>query len=152
VAAVALLTLLLVGCSSDENTHRSTTTDPAPVATTELTVVAVEFEYDAPGWTVPVGETITINFTNDGTIPHEWAVLEAGVDIDQQQEFREDMVLFEVEALTEGTSTSQTFLLDQAGTYEIICALEGHLDAGMRATITAPAKGVEGAARRDAGL
>ena len=129
--------VVLAGCSSNDDQVGSLSTDPAPTPVTDLTVTAKEFDYDTATWAVPHGETITITLTNDGTIPHEWAILKAGVHIDHRTQFREDMVLFEVESLKEGTSATQTFSLDQPGHYQIICALEGHLDAGMRGDITA---------------
>ncbi len=132
-----ILTVVLASCSPNYDPIDSESADPIPAASIELVVTAFEFGYDTTAWAVPVGETITITLTNNGTIAHEWAVLKAGVHIDQQAEFREDMVLFEVEALKEGESDTQTFSLPQSGRYEIICAIQGHLDAGMRGEITA---------------
>lgn len=131
--------VLLVGCSSTDDPDGSSTTEPTPIASTTLAVTAIEFGYDTTTWAVPADSPVTITLTNDGTIPHEWAVLKAGVHIDSQAQFREDMVLFEVEALKEGTSATQTFSLEEPGSYEIICAIQGHLDAGMRGSITAVA-------------
>lgn len=133
----AALAMLFSGCSSTNGPDGSSTTEPIPAASTTLAVTAIEFGYDTTTWAVPVSTPITITLTNDGTIPHEWAVLKVGVHIDNQAQFREDMVLFEVEALKEGTSATQKFSLDEPGPYQIICAIQGHLDAGMSGKITA---------------
>lgn len=133
----AALAVLLAACSSTDNPDGASTAEPAPIASATLAVTAIEFGYDTSTWAVPADSPITITLTNDGTIPHEWAVLKAGVHIDSQAQFREDMVLFEVEALKEGTSATTTFSLEEPGSYEIICAIQGHFDAGMRGNITA---------------
>jgi uncharacterized cupredoxin-like copper-binding protein len=79
---------------------------------------------------------VTINFANRGTIAHEWVVLKHGSHIDSEKAFREEMVLFEVEALPEGQTTSQQFSIKEPGSYQFVCALEGHFEAGMEGTLT----------------
>jgi plastocyanin len=75
-----------------------------------------------------------MDFTNDGNVEHEWAVM--NTEIDSEADFEEDKVLFEVEAIPAGESTSQGFTVDEAGTYQVVCAIESHFDAGMEGTLT----------------
>lgn len=85
---------------------------------------------------MPAGDAFTIEFTNGGTTDHEWAVLRLGEDIESEDEFEEAKVLFEVEAIGAGESTTEEFTVDEAGTYQVLCAIEGHFDAGMEGTLT----------------
>ncbi len=135
---MAGMALVISACSSSEPVASPSSSIAAEPAT-DLTVTASEFTYDTTNLAVPAGEEISIHFTNAGTIPHEWAVLKKGVRIATNEQFREDMVLFEVEAQTEGTTTTQTFVLETAGEYQFICALEGHFASGMHGTVTAVA-------------
>ena len=116
---------LAVACGDDSDSDE---------ASTDISTTATEFEYDSNEWTVPAGEEFTIDFTNDGAVDHEWAVLTE--EIESQAEFNEDIVLFEVEATPAGESVSESFTVDEAGTYQVICALEDHFDAGMEGTLT----------------
>jgi uncharacterized cupredoxin-like copper-binding protein len=85
---------------------------------------------------VPVGEEFSIEFENDGDVEHEWAVVTLGDDLASEDDFAEDKVLFEVEAIPPGESTTQSFTVDEAGTYQVICAIETHFDAGMEGSLT----------------
>ena len=41
-----------------------------------------------------------------------------------------------MEAIPAGESTEQSFTVDDAGTYQVICAIETHFDAGMEGALT----------------
>lgn len=118
--------LALGGCGDDGDDE----------ASTSIEATASEFQFEPSSWTVPAGEEFTIGFENDGTTDHEWAVINLGDDIEAEDEFAEDKVLLEVEALPAGESTDAAFTIDEPGTYQVICALEGHFDAGMEGALT----------------
>ena len=66
--------------------------------------------------TVPAGRFVVVRFTNDDPIFHDWMVegvanVDAGARPGQTQRIR--------------------FRLDTPGTYEIMCSVEGHAEAGM---------------------
>lgn len=124
--AVAAPLLLLASCGDDDGDEASTSID----------ATASEFQFEPDSWTVPAGEEFSIEFQNDGSVEHEWAVIKLGEDIESEDEFAEDKVLFEVEAVPAGDSTTQSFTVDEAGDYQVICALETHFDAGMEGTLT----------------
>lgn len=105
-------------------------------ASTSIEATASEFQFEPDSWTVPAGEEFTIEFENGGETDHEWAVIDLGEDLESEDEFAEDKVLLEVEALPAGESTDQAFTIDEAGTYQVICALEGHFDSGMEGSLT----------------
>ena len=109
---------------------------------TELEVTVKEFQFTPNTWTVPAGEQVTITITNDGTVTHEWVLLQEGVAITSEadlpateEELLADFVNVE-EEVEAGTTKTMTFQAPPAGTYQIICAIEDHFDAGMEGTLT----------------
>ena len=123
---MVLPVLVLVACGDDDGDE----------ASTSIEATASNFKYDPDSWTVPVGEEFTIDFTNDGSVEHEWAVIVEGEDLDSEDDFAEEKVLFEVEAVPAGESTTEAFTVDEAGTYQVICAIPSHFDSGMEGTLT----------------
>jgi plastocyanin len=123
--ALAAPVLLLASCGDDEGE-----------ASTSIDATASEFQFEPDAWTVPAGEEFSIDFENAGSVEHEWAVIKLGEDLGSEDEFAEDKVLFEVEAVPAGDSTTESFTVDEAGDYQVICALETHFDAGMEGTLT----------------
>ncbi len=104
---------------------------------TEIDVTLKEFSMTPTDWTVAAGEEITINITNDGTIDHEWVILKNGVTIaseadlpETEEELLADFVYWE-EEVESGDSQSFTFTAPEAGTYQIVCAIEDHFNGGM---------------------
>lgn len=122
-AAMTLVGLLLVACGGDSG---STTTAGTNSATIE--VAARSFAFTPDLWTVPSGAEVTLNMTNQSDTLHEWVVL--STPIESEDEFSEDLVIWEVEAEAGATATD-SFTAPAAGTYQVICALEGHFSAGM---------------------
>lgn len=127
IGSVLVAVVLAAGCGGD---------DEEGEASTSIEAEATEFEFDPDTWTVPAGDQFSITLTNEGSIAHEWAVIKLGEDIESEAEFEEDKVLLEVEAIDAGTSTTQTFTIAEPGTYQVICAIEGHFDAGMEGRLT----------------
>jgi plastocyanin len=101
---------------------------------TEISVSAKEFDFTPTSWSVAANTEVTINFTNDGSIDHEWAVLTEGTNISNEDEFNEDIVEWEIEATPAGTSVTETHSF-APGTYQVVCALDGHFNAGMEGTL-----------------
>ncbi|HSJ28491.1 MAG TPA: cupredoxin domain-containing protein [Acidimicrobiia bacterium] len=128
LVAVAATALLLGACGDGD--------DAGDETGTSIETTASDFQFDPDSWTVPAGEEFTIEFQNDGTLEHEWAVIGLGEDLESEADFSEDKVLFEVEAIPAGESTTETFTVDEPGTYQVICAIETHFDSGMEGTLT----------------
>lgn len=127
---LAIVALALVACSGGNE------------ASTELTATVQEFQFTPSTWTVPAGEQITIDITNAGTVTHEWVLLQEGVTITSEEDLPEteeellaDFVNVE-EEVEVGETKTLTFEAPPAGTYQIICAIEGHFDGGMEGTLT----------------
>lgn len=123
------LALLLTACSSDS-------------ASTEISAEMTDFQFSPDSWTVPAGEEITIELTNDGSVEHEFVILQSGVTISDEGELPEteeellaDFVYWEDE-VEAGETKTVTFTAPPAGEYQVICAIEGHFMAGMEGTLT----------------
>lgn len=111
-------------------------------ASTELSVTTTEFQFSPQTWTVPAGEEISIDITNNGTVVHEWVLLKPGVTItsetdlpDTEEELLADFVYVEDE-VDPGTTKTLVFTAPAAGSYQVICAIPGHFGGGMEASLT----------------
>lgn len=121
------LGLLLSACSSGPST--------------EISASMEDFQFSPTEWTVAAGEEITVELTNDGSVEHEWVILQSGVNISSESELPEteeellaDFVYWEDE-VEPGETKTVTFTAPPAGEYQIVCAIEGHFDAGMEGTL-----------------
>jgi uncharacterized cupredoxin-like copper-binding protein len=128
LAMVLPVAFLVASCSSGPST--------------EITADMEEFEFSPVEWTVPEGEEITIELVNNGTLEHEWVILQSGVTISDESELPEteeellaDFVYWEDE-VEAGESKTVTFTAPPAGEYQVICAIEGHFESGMEGTLT----------------
>jgi glucose/arabinose dehydrogenase/uncharacterized cupredoxin-like copper-binding protein len=90
----------------------------APATTVDLNMVDIAFEPSE--FTIAADTDVTINLTNQGALPHNFAIPSEGI---------------QTEDFSGGASGSVTVNLP-AGTYEFICAVPGHADAGMVGTLT----------------
>jgi uncharacterized cupredoxin-like copper-binding protein len=128
LAALAVLSIVIGACGDG--------------ASTDLEVTVSEFQFSPDSWSIPAGEEISIDITNDGTVLHEWVLMQPGVSIESEADLPEteeellaDFVYVEDE-VEAGDTKTLTFDAPAAGTYQVICALEGHFDGGMEGTLT----------------
>ena len=56
---------------------------------TALEVTTSEFQFSPNEWSVPAGEEITIEITNDGSVLHEWVLMRPGVTIEAESDLPE---------------------------------------------------------------
>jgi uncharacterized cupredoxin-like copper-binding protein len=114
-------------------------------ASTSIKAELSDFQFSPTTWKVAAGEEITIELTNDGSVDHEWVILQPGVNIDSEADLPEteeellaDFVYWEDE-VEKGDSKTLTFTAPPAGEYQVICAIEDHFNAGMEGTLTVEA-------------
>lgn len=136
VAVIATLVLAACGSGGDDDaeptnttaTGGTTATTPAaggdatemPGMTGTMVSMVDAMAFDPDTLTVAAGEEVEIMLANDGAIPHNMSIDDAGVDED----------------LDGGESTTFTFTApDAPGEYEIYCNVPGHREAGMVATL-----------------
>lgn len=110
-------------------------------ATTEFNVTMTDFMFDPMEFTVPAGKLITVNATNNGAVEHEFVIFKFGTDAGEKfGPEDEENIYWEVEVFP-GESTTSTFTAPtQPGVYSVNCGIQGHLEAGMVATLTVVAE------------
>ena len=120
--AMAAMGLLLSACGAQ---------------TAEVEVTMTDFAFDPAEISVPAGAEVTLTMTNDGSVEHNWVLMEQGYtaeppfnDEDQQN------VLFEASVPADETETVTFTAPSEAGTYQVVCSIPGHLEAGMIGSLT----------------
>lgn len=125
VSFLATFALVLAACGGGDE------------AATSLSIEADSFSFSPDSYTVAADEDISVTLENVNDVDeHEWVIVKLGSEISSEDEFTEDVVLFEVEAVAPGETGTGSFNIP-AGEYQIICALEGHFEGGMEGTLTA---------------
>ena len=104
---VATTLILLTACSST----------PEPL---NMALEATDIAYDTDNISAVVGQTVNIEYVNNGALEHNFIIDEFGID----------------NLLQSGESSTISFTPEQTGTYEYYCNVAGHLEAGMKGTVT----------------
>jgi|SRR5919197_4599974 uncharacterized cupredoxin-like copper-binding protein len=119
-----LLSLMLVSCGGGG-------------ASTKIDVTMTDFQFQPNVFTVPAGQEITFNATNNGAVVHNFVIMKHGTSAGPFFD-DEDVpnVYWEVE-LQPGASANTTFTAPtEPGDYEVVCKTEGHIASGMTAKLT----------------
>jgi plastocyanin len=122
-----LLVLVLTACSGGGGSSSG--------GSNNVSVTASEFKFDPADVTVTSGQTVNVSLKNTGSVDHTWVVLKQGVNDTTSTQFSADQALVTVKAAAGQTGTG-SFTAPAAGQYEIICDVPGHLDSGMKGTLT----------------
>lgn len=122
IALLAALCLMLAGCGP---------------ATAELSAGMTEFEFSPASWTVPSGAEVTLTLTNNGSVDHNWVLMVLGYLAEAPfNEQDQENVYFET-TVEPGQTETVTFTAPESpGTYQVVCSIAGHLEAGMEGTLT----------------
>lgn len=115
-----LLAVLLVACNSGQTS-------------TNLKVDMVEFMFEPSDLSIPAGQEITLELVNKGAIEHDFVILKKGSSAQDSFDHATQQadILFEAR-LAPGQSGSFKFTIAEAGEYQVICSIPGHLAAGMK--------------------
>jgi uncharacterized cupredoxin-like copper-binding protein len=105
-------------------------------ASTNLKVALTEFMFDPSEFTVPAGQEITIELSNNGAVMHDFIIMKYGTTVgDEFDEEDQANVYWEAE-LEPGTTSTYTFTApSEPGEYQVVCGVEGHYQAGMVAKL-----------------
>jgi uncharacterized cupredoxin-like copper-binding protein len=96
-----------------------------------------DFKFDPNTWEVPAGAEVTLNLTNEGTQEHEWVLMVLGKDATIPFSEDDEGNIFWEHEVQPGESASVTFTAPtEPGEYHIVCGTAGHLEEGMRGTLT----------------
>ena len=104
---VVSIALLLAACNSTPDALH-------------LTLTTIDIAYDLNKISAQVGQTVNINVVNQGVLEHNFIIDEFGVD----------------NLLQSGESHTVSFTPQDLGTYQFYCNVPGHLEAGMKGTLT----------------
>lgn len=106
-------------------------------ASTSINVIMTDFQFQPNQYTVPAGQEIAFDATNNGAVIHNFVIMKLGTTAG---EFFDDEdvpnVYWEAE-LPAGASTTTSFTApSEPGEYEVVCRTEGHIVSGMTAKLT----------------
>ncbi len=125
IIMAVLLSLTLVSCGGGGG------------PSTTIRVTMTDFQFQPSQYTVPAGQEITFNSSNNGAVVHNFVIMKLGTTAG---DFFDDEdvpnVYWEAE-LQPGASVNTTFTApSEPGEYEVVCKTEGHIMSGMTAKLT----------------
>ncbi len=103
---------------------------------TQLDVELNDFTITPNQLTVPAGSEIQIRIANKGLVVHNFYIMQYGVNVGNMFD-EEDIAsaYWEAEVQPDDTVTLSFIAPDQPNTYQIVCGMPGHLQAGMVGTL-----------------
>ena len=116
ILAVIIGALFLTACGGGGT--------PAAAGVREFKITATDFKYEPADQTFKPAEKLKVTMQNKGAVDHTWVL--QGTD-------GSELVKLEVKA---GATASKEFTAPAAGTYNIVCDIAGHKEAGMSAKAT----------------
>lgn len=120
-----LAALLLSSCSG------------ANAATTNINVTLTDFAYSPTQFTVPAGQEINVDATNNGAVIHNFIIMNLGTTVGTEYTADDDAnVYWKLEVPTGGSTTASFTAPTEPGEYEVVCSTPGHVQAGMVGTLT----------------
>ncbi len=111
----------------------TTTAAPAPLAAPDgtINVTLVNWEFSPVAAAVTSGEPIVVNVENLSSHAHTWTLLTAGTQWTTWEDFDLEQILASTQGVpADGTHTLQ-FIAPEPGTYQVVCAVRGHIQRGM---------------------
>ncbi len=123
-----LVSLVLAACGAG--------TGSSGADSTTLTITMTEFSYQPDAWTVTAGQPVTVQLTNNGTLPHTWTIMKTPISGSYTSADQTD-ILYTSPVVASGSSTTISFTAPSTpGTYQVVCTQPGHFDAGMLGQLT----------------
>jgi uncharacterized cupredoxin-like copper-binding protein len=100
--------------------------------TTNLRVDMVEFMFNPADYTVPAGQEITLELSNNGAVEHELVIMEFGTEVGADFGDEDEANIYWEAELQPGASGTYTFTAPgEPGEYQVVCGTPGHYLAGM---------------------
>jgi uncharacterized cupredoxin-like copper-binding protein len=104
---------------------------------TAIEATAREWQLGPNVWTVPEGTSVDLDFTNAGSMSHEWTLLDTTTV--SESDFDPASVVFTTGIVGPGDRMNGSFPAPPPGTYTVGCFIPGHFDLGMVGTLTVTA-------------
>ena len=103
---------------------------------TKLGVELNDFTITPNQLTLPAGSEIKISITNKGSVMHDFYIMKFGVDVGEKFDEEDKLnAYWEAEVQPDDTLELRFVAPDEPGTYQIVCGMPGHLQAGMVGTL-----------------
>ena len=104
---------------------------------TSINVTLTDFQFTPNVFTIPAGAQIAFTAVNNGADEHSFIIMQLGKDVklhftdaDMQNAYWKKL------AIEPGQTVTDTFTApSQPGTYQIVCGMPGHFEAGMVAKL-----------------
>jgi uncharacterized cupredoxin-like copper-binding protein len=122
IALLLALPVVLAACGASSSPSSSPT---------NVTVTETEFKITSSLTTFTTGTPYHFTITNNGKLDHEWLIVPQGV-----KDASKALVGLQPDKLTPGATVTVDYTFTSPGSYEMVCLLPGHYDAGMHTPIT----------------
>jgi plastocyanin len=115
-----LAALFLVSCGGAE-------------AATTIDVNMTDFQFTPNTFTVPAGQEITVNITNNGAVVHNFVIMKLGTSAGEAFDAEDEAnVYWQQIDVQPNADVSTTFTAPaEPGEYQIVCRTAGHIASGM---------------------
>ncbi len=125
LALSLMLVFLLASCGGS-----------APSSTIDVTLT--DFSFTPNAFTVPAGQEITLNITNNGAVVHNFIIMKLGTTAGDAFDEGDQTNIFSQETdIQPGGDVSVVFTAPtEPGDYQVVCKTSGHITSGMIATLT----------------
>ena len=124
-----LITLLLASCGGGG-------------PSTTLNVTLTDFAFVPNTFTVPTGQEITLNITNNGAVVHNFVIMKLGKTAGDTFNEEDDPNVYwqERDIPSDGELSVKFTAPTEPGEYQIVCRTPGHVASGMIGKLTVVAE------------
>jgi len=106
----------------------------APSST--INIEFTEFHYTPDTFTIPAGQEITLNATNNGAVVHEFVIMKLGTSVGDDFGPEDKANIYWQVSVDPGQKKTVTFTAPtDTGEYQVVCGTNGHYVAGMFGTL-----------------
>jgi uncharacterized cupredoxin-like copper-binding protein len=124
IIAAVFFSLMLVSCGGGG-------------ATTKINVTMTDFQFQPNQFTVPAGQEITFQSSNNGAVVHNFVIMKKGTSAGPFFDDEDVPNVFWQVEIQPGSSVDTSFTAPtDPGDYEVVCRTEGHIASGMTAKLT----------------
>ena len=103
---------------------------------TEIHVDMTDFAFTPNQYIVPAGQEITLHVQHDGTVEHDFIIMKYGTEVGGHFNAEDQPNIFWQIKVQPSEAETVTFTApSQPGTYQIVCGMAGHVEAGMVGTL-----------------
>lgn len=103
----------------------------------KIDVTFAEFTFTPSEFSIPAGQEITLNATNNGAVIHEFVIMKLGETVGEDfGDEDEGNIYWEIEAEPGETKTETFMAPSEPGEYYLTCGIEDHLQEGMVGKVT----------------